>query len=31
MTMGPEPMSRILCRSVRRGMCGSFLVIVRVP
>lgn len=29
MTMGPEPMSRILFRSVRRGMCGRFLVIVR--
>src|SRR5262249_11258112 len=29
MTMGPEPMSRILWRSVRRGMCRSFLVVVR--
>src|SRR5579875_438426 len=28
MTMGPEPMSRILCRSLRRGICGNFLVVV---
>src|SRR5579875_1219850 len=28
MTMGPEPMRRILCRSVRRGMGAGFLVVV---